>query len=103
MVLNKFKVISWNINGIQNHGKRFKVLTHLKSLHCNIALLQETHLSKEESLKLKQCWVGQIFFSPGTGASKGVCILISKKVLFTALDVIGKQCSVGSLKFSFTS
>uniref|UniRef100_A0A667ZXY0 exodeoxyribonuclease III n=1 Tax=Myripristis murdjan TaxID=586833 RepID=A0A667ZXY0_9TELE len=88
MVMNKIKVISWNINGIQNPVKRFKVLSHLKSLDCDIALLQETHLSKEESLKLKQRWVGQIFFSPGTSASKGVCILIAKKILFTVLDVI---------------
>lgn len=50
-------------------------------------MLQETHLSKEESFKLKQRWVGQIFFSPGTNASKGVCILVSKNILFTALDV----------------
>lgn len=73
---------------MQNPMRRFKVLTHLKSLDCDMALLQETHLSREESLKLKQRWVGQIFFSPGTGASKGECILISKRISFIALDVI---------------
>uniref|UniRef100_A0A665VIX2 Endonuclease/exonuclease/phosphatase domain-containing protein n=1 Tax=Echeneis naucrates TaxID=173247 RepID=A0A665VIX2_ECHNA len=66
----------------------FKVLSHLKTLECDIALLQETHLSKEESLKLTQRWVGQMFLSPGTSASKGVCILMFRKNLFTVLDVI---------------
>ena len=85
------KVITWNINGIQNPIKRFKVLSHLKSLECDIAMLQETHLTKEETLKLKQHWVGQIFFSPGTKASRGVCILISETILFTALEVFSDK------------
>lgn len=54
-------------------------------------MLQETHLTKEETLKLKQRWVGQIFFSPGTKASRGVCILISKMILFTALEVFSDK------------
>lgn len=87
MDMKKIKVVSWNVNGIQNPVKRFKILSHLKSLNCDIAMLQETHISKEESLKLKQRWVGQIFFSPGTNASKGVCILISKKISFIVSDV----------------
>ena len=88
MSLRIIKVITWNINRIQNPSKRFKVLFHLNSLQCDIAMLQETHLTKEETMKLKQRWVGQIFFSFGTKASGGVCLLISNRILFTALDVI---------------
>lgn len=85
------KVITWNINGIQNPVKRFKVLSHLKSMDCDIVILQETHLTKEETLKLKQRWVGQIFYSSGTKASRGFCILISKRILLTALEVISDK------------
>lgn len=42
MAMNKIIVISWNINGIQNLVKRFELLSHLESLDCDIALLQES-------------------------------------------------------------
>lgn len=81
------KIVSWNVNGISNKVKRYKIITHLKSLCCDIAMLQETHLNETESLKLKQKWVGQVFFAPGNGASKGTSILISKKLKFNVSDM----------------
>ncbi len=72
MALNYVNLISWNVNGIQNRVKRYKILLHLKSLGCDIAMIQGTHLNEVESLRLKQRWVGQIYFSTGTGNAKGV-------------------------------
>lgn len=63
---------------------------HLKSLGCDIAVIQETHLNEVESLRLKQRWVGQVFFSPGTGNAKGVCILFAKRISFQ-LDEVFKD------------
>lgn len=81
-------VISWNVNGIANKIKRYKIISHLKSLRCDIAMLQETHLNESESHKLKQRWVGQVFSSPGSGASRGTSILISKKIKFQLTELI---------------
>ncbi len=81
------KVTSWNVNGIQNTVKRYKILSHLRSLDTDIAMLQETHLSTEESLKLKQRWVGQVFSSPGSRGSRDVSILISKKISYKLIDM----------------
>lgn len=64
-------VISRNVNGIVKKIKRYKILSHLKPLHCDIAMIQETHLNESESHKLKQRWVGHVLSSPGSGAFRG--------------------------------
>lgn len=80
--VNTIKVVTLNVNGIQNKIKRHKILTYLRSLNCDIAKLQETHLNAEQSKNLKQQWVGQFFSSSGSQASQGVSILISKNIAF---------------------
>lgn len=81
------KLVSWNVKGVQNPVKMHKVLSHLESLNCDIAMIQETHTNLNESMKLKQSWVGQVFSSPGSGASRGVSILIAKRVSFTLVTL----------------
>lgn len=54
-------------------------------------MLQEKHLNLEESLKLKQRWVGQVFSSPGSRGCRGVSILISKKISFNLIDMVSDK------------
>uniref|UniRef100_A0A667X5D4 Reverse transcriptase domain-containing protein n=1 Tax=Myripristis murdjan TaxID=586833 RepID=A0A667X5D4_9TELE len=82
------KVISWNVNGICNKVKQYKIISHLKSLACDIAMIQEHHMNEIESLKLKQRWIGQVFTAPGNGAARGTSILVSKKISFHPTEII---------------
>lgn len=72
-VMATIKMINWNVKGISNKKK---------SLDCGVAMLQETHLKDAESVKLRQRWVGQVYSAPGTGASRGIIILIAKHLSF---------------------
>lgn len=63
--------------------KRKKVLNQLKKLNCAIAMIQETHLSDREHMKLRREWVDQQYSSSfGNGRKRGVAILFNKSVYF---------------------
>ena len=81
------KVISYNVKGLNNPVKRKKILTQLKQLHCQIAYLQESHLSDEEHKKLNRSWASQVFYSSHpSGRRCGVAILVHKMVQFTLVS-----------------
>lgn len=72
------------MKGLGSPVKMKKILNHLKTLKCGIAMLQETHLSDGEHLELKREWVDQVFrASYGGERKRGVAILVSKAVYFT--------------------
>lgn len=65
------------MKGLGGPVKRKKILNQLKALKCHIAMLQETHLSDEEHLKLKGEWVDQVFSaSYGGGRKRGWPLLL---------------------------
>lgn len=82
MVANYIRIISWNVNGLQNPVKLKKCLPYLKSQQTRSAFIQETHLLESEVLKLKRDWVGQVFHSSYTSKKHGVAILVHKKPNF---------------------
>lgn len=81
---NSARFITWNVKGLGHAIKRKKILTYLKKQRTTIAMLQETHLSDSEHLKLKRDWVGQIFFSSckTNTRKRGTIILINKHFPF---------------------
>ena len=58
--MTTIELLRWNVKGISNKTKRYKIITHLKSLESDVAMLQETHLKNTEAVKLRQRWVGQV-------------------------------------------
>ncbi len=79
---NDTKIITLNIKGINRVVKRCKILSMLKKDKVQMALLQETHLTDPEHLKLKHDWVGQIYYFSFKSKSRGVAILIHKHLAF---------------------
>ncbi len=84
-------ISTWNVNGLGQPIKRKKIFSILKSKQYDIVFLQETHLSAEESDKLRKDWVSQVFFSVGSSQSRGVITLINKKLQFKCLNRLKTQ------------
>uniref|UniRef100_A0AAR2K2K2 exodeoxyribonuclease III n=1 Tax=Pygocentrus nattereri TaxID=42514 RepID=A0AAR2K2K2_PYGNA len=82
------RFLSWNVRGLNGPVKRTKVFSHLKQLEADILLLQETHLKLDDHNRLRKPWVNQIFHSRFNCRSRGVAILISKRVQFNPSSVI---------------
>lgn len=79
---------SWNVRGLNGPVKRARIFSHLKRLGTEIAFLQETHLRTQDQILLRKNWVGQVFHSSFSSRARGTAILIHKKILFTASDII---------------
>lgn len=75
------KIVSWNIAGCHNVMKRKKILTYLKQNKADIVLVQETHLTDDESAKLKRDWAAEVHYSKFTSRKLGVIILVKKNIL----------------------
>lgn len=50
--------------------------------------LQESHLEDKDNIKLKRGWVGQVFATSYSSFSRGVAILVSKKLAFHCLNSV---------------
>uniref|UniRef100_A0A3P9BZE4 exodeoxyribonuclease III n=1 Tax=Maylandia zebra TaxID=106582 RepID=A0A3P9BZE4_9CICH len=86
--MSNTKIITLNVKGINHVIKRRKIISLLKKDRVQIALLQETHLTDSEHLKLKRDWVGQIYYSSFTSKSRGVAILVHKNLPFTLHTIV---------------
>lgn len=75
--------VTYNVKGLGSPIKRKKVLNQLKKLNCAIAMLQETHLTEKEHMKLRREWVDQQYSSSyQNGRKRGVVILFNRSVYF---------------------
>ena len=71
------KIITNNVNGLNNDTKRRSLFYDLRC-KADIVCLQETHSSVENEIFYNNEWGGQAFWSHGSTAKRGVCILIKK-------------------------
>lgn len=79
--------MSYNLRGLHSPIQRKKVFDQLRRAGCQVAFLQETHLSDKEHEKLKRSWAG-----------RGVSILIHRSINFIATathtDAVGRYILV---------
>ena len=79
--------VSLNVRGICNTLKRKKIFLWLKRQKCDIALLQETFLSRELENVISNEWRGLGIYDHGTRHSRGVAILIRKDLPITIINI----------------
>ena len=81
MSIKNLKVITLNVRGITNAGKRNKILLWCDNQNADIAILQETHCTPSKVSKFKQSWKGTSFHATTDSPySKGVSILIKENL-----------------------
>ncbi len=76
----KFRILTFNCNGIRDDSKRRQVFNYLRSKGADLILLQESHSTANVEKIWENEWGGKVFFSNGTSNSTGVCILIKKNL-----------------------
>ena len=72
------KIASLNCRGLNRKLKRRTIFQ--KCLSFDIVCLQETYITEEVEREWKQEWPGELVYSCGTNRSKGLIILINKKL-----------------------
>ena len=81
-----FQIATWNVNGLKEGTKKQKVLHHLGKLSSDIVFLQELHFKAGQIEYLKRQWVGEAFEAVFTSRSRGVGILINKRIPFKLIS-----------------
>ena len=71
---------SLNVRGLGDDKKRRQLFYKLNTSKYQIFLLQETHSSEVNVQQWRSEWGGDIYFSHGTTASRGTCIMFKKSV-----------------------
>ena len=85
--MDKIKIVSLNVRGLQDNMKRKKVFQYLKKFSPDICMLQETHCKKEIEMIWHSEWGNRIEFSNGTSAARGVATLFSKKLAKSVVEI----------------
>ncbi len=71
----KYKILTFNCNGIRDESKRRQVFNYLRMKGADIILLQEVHSIENIEKIWQNEWGGKALFSHGTSNSTGVCSL----------------------------
>ena len=77
---HEIHIVSLNVRGLGDNTKRRQVLHWFENKNSKIVLLQETHSTTHTERLWKNEWNGDMYFSHGTGAPKGVVISFKQNV-----------------------
>jgi exonuclease III len=80
-------IILWNANGLKKHANELYYILHNKNI--DLALISETHLTKNTNFKINGYKIIRADHPDGT-AHAGAAILIKSSILYTELQIINK-------------
>ena len=80
--MSNLKMLSLNVSGLRNAGKRKAIFSYLKNQKASIFCLQETFSKKDDEKIWTSEWGGKILFSHGTEHARGVCVMVNSNSLF---------------------
>ena len=84
---SEYVIITWNVRGLGSPSKRQKIHAYLHRRGVHIALLQETHLTKDEVTKLQRRWRGRLYATETSAYARGALIWVRTGVPFEASDI----------------
>ncbi len=82
--MHTLNILSLNVNGLNSAVKRnpcIGIFTNRKSISC--ALIQETHLKQSDVARFQNKYYKLIAFSCAQNKTKGVLILVNRKLNLT--------------------
>ena len=85
MALN---VLTFNVRGISEYGKRKDIFTKIRAHKAHIIFLQEIHSTNKVNQIWKNEWGRPAYFSNGTSNARGVAILYDSNTHIEVLDTI---------------
>lgn len=89
MSFQEYRMISFNVNGLQNPIKRKKIATKMRGERHDIVFWQETHLNNMEHEQLKRLGFKHVYYSLyRQKCARGVTILIANKINFQLIQQI---------------
>ena len=80
------QIVSINTRGLRDPIKRRSIFNYYKA-RGNAICIQESHSIEEDEVIWKSEWPGKIYFSHGTSAARGVCILLAKDIEFRVVNI----------------
>lgn len=99
--MDRYNVMSFNVRGLNSPFKRSKVLDFLHRKNADIALLQETHLKPNDTLRLQNRRYKMVAASSDGSSTKGVAVLMRRNLTINIIKV--SSDASGRLAFCCTS
>ena len=81
--VKKLKMISANCRGLADRNKRREVLNLYRKKSYSVICLQDIHLAKDDTDKMRNEWGLQSLFAPFKSNARGVAILFNKDIDLT--------------------
>ncbi len=88
--MHTLNILPLNVNGLNSAVKQTRVLEYLHHKSISCALIQETHLKQSDVARFQNKYYKLAAFSSAQNKTKGVLILVNRKLNLT-IEHLGSQ------------